>query len=163
VADTLLKAIAERGWDVSVSGHRTVVAVDEMPMAVSLEELTKNEERPAKPDLKGSYSFHYDRREFVQKPSGCLSIGIREEAQLWGYTQQRNWRDSEKRPTEECFNSVLAGMIKLAAAINDDRARRELAAREEAARQRRLQSALEEQQRLRAAVAAERARVESRP
>jgi hypothetical protein len=161
VADALLKAFQERGWDVSVSGDGTVAMVEEMPIALSIEESTENEERPAKPDLSGSYSFHHERRDFVRKPSGCLSICIREERQLWGYSQQRNWKESEKRPIEECLNKVVAGMVKLAAAVREDRARREREAREAAERQRLHQAALDEQQRLRAAVAAERSKVDT--
>ena len=159
VADALLKAFADRGWNVATSRQRTFVHVDAMSIALRIEEGTLADERPVKPDLNGSYSFHHERRNIVKRPSGHLSISIREEPEMWRYSQRRNWNESDNRSIEDCLNGVLIGLIKLAAAMKADRARKEREERDEEERRRRLQAAVEEQQRLRAAVAAERSRV----
>ena len=159
VADALLKVFAERGWAVAISGERTFVHVDEMPIALRIEEGTEADERPVKPELTSSYSFHHERRDIVRRPSGHLSISIREESQLWGHAQRRNWNESDKRSIEDCLTAALVGMIKLAEAMKAERARKEGEARKEEERRRRLQAAAEEQQRLHATVTAERSRV----
>ena len=103
VADALLKAFAERGWNVAISREQTFVRVDDMPIGLRIEEGTETDERPVKPDLNGSYSFHYERRDVVKRPSGQLSISIQEESKLRGYSQRRNWNESDKRSIEECL------------------------------------------------------------
>lgn len=159
VADALLKAFAERDWKVVISRERTLVHVDDMPIAVRIDEGMETDERPVKPDLSSSYDFHFERRNVVRRPSGWLTISIHEDSNMWGHSQQRNWNESDKRSIEDCLNGVLVGLIKLAAAMQADHARKELQARAEAERQHRLQAAVEEQKRLRAAVAAERSKV----
>lgn len=160
IADALLKAFANRGWEVAVEDGRTFVYVCEPPIAIIIEEVLETVEAATKPNLAGSYSFHYNRRETVRKPSGHLSIRIRERQQLWNHNQQRNWRGSAKRALEEHLNDVIVGLLKLASAVNTDVARRERQALEEQERQRRLQVALDEQRCLRETLAQEKANVE---
>jgi hypothetical protein len=160
VADALLKAIIARGWSVGVSQKATIVTVDEMPISLAIDEGMESVEQPVKPELDDSYSFHYERRNVVKKPSGRLSISLKEDPELWRHTQQRNWSESDKRPIEGSLNNVLIGLIKLANAAKADRERRQAEARAEELRRHRLEAALAEQQRLRADIAAETSRVE---
>jgi hypothetical protein len=159
VADALLKAFAVRGWEVAISEGQTFVHVDDMPITLRVEEGTETDERPVKPDLNSSYQFHHERRDIVRRPSGRLTISIQEDSAMWGYSQQRNWNESDKRTIEDCLNGVIVGLIRLAAAMKADLARKEREARAEEERRQRRQAAVEEQQRLREAVAAERSRV----
>jgi hypothetical protein len=160
IADALLKAIANRGWDVHVSQDVTNVVIDGMTIAIAIVESTKTEERPVKPELGDGYSFHYNRRELVRTPSGRLSIDLKEEPSVWAQDQRRSWKDSPTRPIEQHLNGVLAGLIMLAVAMKADRERREREARAEEARRRRLSAALEQQEKLRDKVEEEEERVE---
>ncbi len=160
IADALLNAFANQGWEVVVDDGRTLVHVGESPIAITIEEALETVELPARPNLTSSYSFHYNRRETMRKPSGHLSIRIWERQQHWNHNQQRNWRGSEKRALEERLNDVIVGMLKLASAVKADVARRERQALEEQERQRRLQAALDEQRRLRTVLAQEKANLE---
>jgi hypothetical protein len=158
IADALLKAIADQGWEVTLLDGSTFVQVGQALIALTLEEATKTVEVPAKPDPGNRFFFRHNIR--VRKPSGQLSIAIRERHHLWSHTQQRNWRESEKRVLEKRLNGVIVGMLELASAVEADMARREREAREEQERQRKLQAALDEQRRLRAALVQEKANVE---
>lgn len=159
IADALLKSFEARGWDVAVLNDSTFVHIGEIPIRITIEEATETEQRPAKPDFASSYSFHYNHPETVTKLSGRLVIAIHEDGHLWNHSQQRNWRESEKRVLDDHLNDVVVGMLKLAAALKADLARRQQEACEEADRKRNLQAALDEQDRLRKALAREKAAI----
>lgn len=160
IADALMRAFERRGWDVTVKPDGTIVLVDEVPIAVTIEEDIETFELPPKPELNSSYSFHYDRRETGRRPSGSLTVSIREPHHLWNHSQQRNWRGSDKRALEDRLTDVIVGVLKLSSAVKADVARREREALEEQQRRRKVQLALDEQKRLRSALAQEKARVE---
>lgn len=160
VADALIKAVISRGWSARVSQKTTYVTVDAVPISLTIEEGTETTEQPVKPDLGDGYSFNYERRNFEKRPSGHLSISIKEDASIYPYTQQRSWNESDKRPIEDCLNSVLGGLIRLAAAVTADRERKAVEAQAEAARRQRVEAALAEQKKLRAAYDAEKSRLE---
>jgi hypothetical protein len=161
IADALLKSFEARGWNVAISDRSTLVSVDTSLVTVGIEEILETEERPAKPDLdSGYYGFHYNRTSAVRKPSGRLMIVIQEKEVLWNHTQQRKWRDSEKHVLEDQLNDVVVGLLKLAAALRVDHARRELEAQAAEERGRKVRAALDEQDRLRKELARERAAVQ---
>lgn len=160
VADALLKAVINRGWSASISQRTTYLTVDAVPISLTIDEGTETTEQPVKPDLGDGYAFHYERRNFEKRPSGYLSISIKEETSIWPHAQQRAWNESDRRPIEDCLNSVLAGLIKLAAAVKADRERKEVEARAEEVRRQRVEAAFAEQKKLRAAFDAEKSRVE---
>jgi hypothetical protein len=160
VADALLKAAISRGWSARVSQKTTYLTVDAVPISLTIEEGMETTEQPVKPELGDGYSFNYERRNFEKRPSGLLSISIKEDESIYPHTQQRSWNESDKRPIEDSLNSVLAGLIKLAAAVKAHRERKEIEARAEEARRQRVEAALVEQKKLRAAFDAEESRLE---
>jgi hypothetical protein len=161
IADALLKSFEARGWTVAISDRSTLVSVDTSLVTIGIEEILETEERPDKPDLdSGYYGFHYNRTSTVRKPSGRLMIVIHEKEVLWNHTQQRKWRDSEKHVLEDQLNDVVVGLLKLSTALKVDRTRRELEAQAAEERGRKVQAALDEQDRLRKALAREKAAVQ---
>jgi hypothetical protein len=161
IADALLKSFEARGWTVAISDRSTLVSVDTSLVTIGIEEILETEERPDKPDLdSGYYGFHYNRTSTVRKPSGRLMIVIHEKEVLWNHTQQRKWRDSEKHMLEDQLNDVVVGLLKLSTALKVDRTRRELEAQAAEERGRKVQAALDEQDRLRKALAREKAAVQ---
>lgn len=161
IADALVKAFERRGWEVVVQSDGTFVHVDDVLIAVTIEESLETFELPPKPELTRSYSFHYKRRETGRRPSGRLTIAIRETQRVWHRRNlRRTWRRTKKRALEERLTDVIVGMLKLSSAVKADLADRERKALEEQERQRKLQAALDEQQRLQTALAEEKARVD---
>ncbi len=160
IADALVKVFERRGWEVAVQSDGTFVHVDDVPIAVTIEESTETFELPPKPELTRSYSFHYKRRETGRRPSGRLTVAIRETQSVWHHNLRRNWRGSKKRALEQRLTNVIVGKLKLSSAVKADLAERERKALEEQERQRKLQAALDEQQRLQTALAQEKERVD---
>ncbi len=160
IADALVRVFDRRGWEVAVQPDGTFVQVDDVPIAVTIEEGLETFELPPKPEITSSYSFHYNRRETGRRPSGHLTVAIREAHHLWHHNQQRNWRGSEKRALEERLTDVIVGMLKLSSAVKADIAEKERNAIEEQERKRQVQVALNEQKRLQEALAEEKASVE---
>jgi len=160
IADALVKAFERRGWEVAVQSDGTVVHVDDVPIAVTIEESLETFELPPKPELTRSYSFHYKRRETGRRPSGRLTIAIRGTQRVWHHNVRRTWRRTKKRALEDRLTDVIVGMLKLSSAVKADLADRERRALEEQERERKLQAALDEQERLQAALAEEKARVD---
>src|SRR5690606_14624813 len=122
IADALVGAFVESGWEVMLEPSRTVVRVGEIPIRLAIEELMETVELPPKPHIgEGQYTFNYRREpDRIKKPSGHLSIRIEEAAPQWGHTQQRSWRESPTRRLEDLLNQVLVGMLKYAAAVEAD-------------------------------------------
>ncbi len=160
VADALLKACERRGWGVKVQSDGTFVHVDDVPIALTVEESLEAFELPPRPEITSAYSFHYNRRETGRRPSGDLSVAIRETHNIWHHNQQRNWRGSEKRVLEERLTEVIIGLLKLSSAVKADLAEKERKAFQEQERQRQMKEALDEQKRLQAALAHEKSRVQ---
>jgi hypothetical protein len=160
VADALIKAAISRGWSASISQKATYLTVEGIPISLTIDEGTETTEQPVKPEFGDGYSFNYERRNFQKRPSGLLSISIKEDESIYPHTQQRSWNESDKRPIEDCLNSVLTGLIKLAAAVKAHRESKEVEARAEEARRQRVEAALTEQKKLRAAFDAEKSRLE---
>jgi hypothetical protein len=160
IADALVKVFERRGWEVAVQSDGTFVHVDDVPIAVTIEESPEAFELPPKPELTRSYSFHYKRRETGRRPSGRLTITIRETQRVWHHNLRRTWRRTKKRALEERLTDVIVGMLKLSSAVKADLADRERKALEEQERQRKLLAALDEQERLQAALAQEKERVD---
>lgn len=160
VADALLKACAERDWAVAIEDGATKVHVGEVPIGLAIEELLETVELPAKPDLSTDrYEFHYIRRETAEKPSGYLAVRLEAPEHSLNQSVQRNWRGSEKRPLEDRLNQVIVGILKLADAARAERVRRQRQEQARREQEQRRQAALAEQQRLRTALAQERANV----
>jgi hypothetical protein len=161
ITDALLKACQARGWETSVVNGKTLVQVDAVPIGLSVEELLETVELPAKPSVETSYAFNYKRKpETTKKPSGRLLISLQEQQYLWRQSLRRNWRDSERTPLEEQLNDVIIGMLKMAAAVAADNARKEREAKAEEERERQRKAIAEEQRQLRAQLAEEKNRVQ---
>jgi hypothetical protein len=159
IADALFKAFEKRGWTVEVGEKGTDILVAGERIAITIEERVETVEITPKPDLEGTYTFHYDRRETARRPSGRLEVRLQEDHRFWGSNHRRKWRDAKTRRVEDRLNNVLIGMVKLASAIRADVAEREREAARERQRKAEIEAALEEQRRLKAEVAREKANV----
>ncbi len=158
IADALLKAFAAHGWPVTITDRATVVELREVRIRLTIEEILETVEVAVEPDLRAErYAFHYSRRETAQKPSGRLCVHIDASEPAWG--AQRRWRDSAKRALEDRLELVLVGILNLAYGVRAARAQRRRWEDEQRERARQRQAALEEEQRRRDALAAERGRV----
>lgn len=73
LTDALVKAFERRSWEVVVQTDRTFVHVDDVPLALTIEESLETFELPPRPQFTNSYSFHYNRRELGRRPSGHLT------------------------------------------------------------------------------------------
>lgn len=160
IADALVRDFERRGWEVVVKADGTFVHVDGVPIAMTIEESLETFHLPPKPEITSSYSLHYNRRETGRRPSGHLTVAIRETHHLWHHNQQRNWRGSEKQALEDRLTDVIVGMLKLSSAVKADIAEKERKAREEQERKRQAQAMLDEQKQLQEALAEEKARVQ---
>lgn len=160
IADALLKACEARGWAASIEDGKTLVRVGEVPIGLSLEEALETVELPVKPTVETNYAFNYKwTPDTIKKPSGLLVLSLHEQQYLWRQSLRRNWRDPQA-PLEERLNDVIVGMLKMAAAVAAENARREREAKADQERKLKEQAAAEEQRRLRAELANEKARVE---
>lgn len=162
IADAFAKALTARGWEMSKVGAFSRPDFGTAEIAFSIEESLAAEQRELPPDLSSSYySFHHSRRsEVVRKPSGRLTLSLREQPALWSQIR-RKWHDSEKHSLEDLLNDAVIGLLRLAAALRIEVAQREKDEREAVERRRQVQLALDEQKRLRAELAAEKARVDA--
>jgi hypothetical protein len=158
VIEALVTAAENRGWCVNLEEGRAQVRVDDVPISVTVVEETERVERQGKPDFSGSYSFHFQRHDRVDKPCGRLAVELEEESRFLG-GHRRRWHDTEKRVLEDQLNDVLIGLLKLADAVREHLARQQREAQQARERERSIDDLLAEQGRLRKLLAKERADV----
>jgi len=115
IMDTLIKALTEVGFTISVSGGATLVRVGDVSLKISLqEELKRKRLRAAEHDLDGYYRFGYNLYADRAVPSGSLFLMIDDQEVRYHMASRRTWRDSETRRLEDCLRSFIYGLIKAA-------------------------------------------------
>jgi hypothetical protein len=113
IMDTLIKALTEVGFTVSVSGGATWILVGDVYLKISLqEELKRRRLKAAEHDLDGYYRFGYNLYADRAVPSGSLSLMIDDQEVRYHMASRRTWRDSETRRLEDCLRSFIYGLIK---------------------------------------------------
>lgn len=156
ILEALVTAFDEGSWSVTVDDGKVYVHVDNVPISFILAEETEHVERQSKPDLRGSYSFHFQRHDRVEKPCGRLAVEIEEGVRLWGSSIRRRWHDTEKHVLEDQLNDVVIGLLKLVHAVQEQLERKQREEQQEQERARRIEEVLAEQDRLRKLFAKEK-------
>jgi hypothetical protein len=159
IFEALVTAFDERSWSVTMDDGKVNVRVDNFPVSFILAEETEHVERQSKPDFSGSYSFHSQRHDRVEKPSGRLAVALEEGVSLFGSSIRRRWHDTEKHVLEEQLNDVVIGLLKLVHAVQEQMARKQREEQQERERSRRIEEVLAEQDRLRKLFAKEKSAV----
>ena len=159
IFEALVTAFDERSWSVTIDDGKVYVHVDNVPIAFILAEETERVERQSKPDFSGSYSFHFQRHDRVEKPCGRLAVEIEEGVRLFGSSIRRRWHDTEKHVLEEQLNDVVIGLLKLVHAVQEQLARKQREDQQERERARKIEEVLVEQDRLRKLFAKEKSAV----
>jgi len=115
IMDTLIKALTEVGFAVSVSGGATWVRIDDVSLKIGLqEELKRRRLKAAEHDLDGYYRFGYNLYADRAVPSGSLFLIIDDKEVRYHMASRRTWRDSETKRLEDCLRSFTYGLIKAA-------------------------------------------------
>jgi hypothetical protein len=115
IMDTLIKALTEVGFTISVSGGATWVRIGDVYLKISLqEELKRRRLNAAEHDLNGYYRFGYNLYSDRAAPSGSLFLMIDDQDVRYHIASRRTWRDSETRRLEDCLRSFIYGLIKAA-------------------------------------------------
>lgn len=115
IMDTLIKALTEVGFTMSVSGGATWVRIGDVYLKISLqEELKRRRLRAAEHDLDGYYRFGYNLYADRAAPSGSLFLMIDDQEVRYHMASRRTWKDSETRRLEDCLRSFIYGLIKAA-------------------------------------------------
>jgi hypothetical protein len=122
-------------------------------------EETERFERQSKPDFSSSYSFHFQRRDLIEKPCGRLAVTIEEGVNLWGMSVRRRWHDTETRALEDQLNDVVIGLLRLTHVVREHVTRVEREDERKRERERQVQEVRAEQERLRKLLAKEKAAV----
>ena len=159
IFEALVTAFDERSWPVTMDDGKACVRVDKVLISFVLAEETERVERQSKPDLSGSYSFHFQRHDRVEKPCGRLAVEVEEGVRLFGGSIRRRWHDTEKHLLEEQLNDVVIGLLKIVHAVQEQLARKQREAEQEQERARKIEEVLADQDRLRKLFAKEKSAV----
>jgi len=115
IMDTLIKALTEAGFKVSVSEGATLISIGDVYLKISLrEELKRKRLRAEEHDLDGYYRFGYNLYADRTVPSGILFLMIDDQEVRYHMASRRTWRDSETKRLEDCLRSFIYGLIKAA-------------------------------------------------
>lgn len=131
IMDTLIKALTEAGFNVSVSEGVTSVRMGDVYLEISLQgELKRKRLRAAEHDLDGYYRFGYNLYADRAVPSGSLFLMIDDQEVRYHMASRKTWRDSETKRLEDCLRSFIYGLIK-AASIKSNLKQKEAASNQE--------------------------------
>lgn len=115
IMDTLIKALLNAGFGISISKGSTVVSICDANIRISLQEETKRRRINAvEHDLKGYYQFGYKLYSDHAAPSGILSMVIDDKGFPYGVLTRKAWRDSETKRLEDSLGNFVCGLIKAA-------------------------------------------------
>lgn len=115
VMDTVIKKLHEMGLSVVNSENKTIVTISDVPLDISIEEeLRRRRIRAAEHSLEGYYQFGYNLYDRYSTPTGKLSLVISNIGFFHGKIFRRIWRDTDSKRLEECLNSFISGLIKVA-------------------------------------------------
>ena len=142
ILDALLKAfesLANRvseGPAVKAFGQSVSFSIKESVSTIE-EELESNTK-----SLEGRYDFFTERKRKKQVPSGTLSLLIHDAEGYWASGCRKQWKDAKVQRLENCLNSIVTGVLAVAAKKRDhelEMKQREIA--EEEARKKRAEEA----------------------
>jgi hypothetical protein len=137
IMDTLVKALATRGFDISVAKElpfsTSISVMDEVIQFALNEDLNRTERKLTVAQIKDKekHPWMYSRQEYDYSPNGILSLRIKDDDSL---NTRKTWSDGRRQRLEECLNLFVGGLIKAAIAIKHlhaERERRELQWQEE--------------------------------
>lgn len=143
IYDALIKALAARGWSLTVESvteqertfYRTVATVREEKIPIAIEERIERTER--KPDPKPKYPVY--GKQWDYHPTGKLSIYM-----SLPYDVERvrsRWSDGAKHRVEDHLNDFIVGLVAASEALKAKRAADEAREREWEARRKREEAA----------------------
>lgn len=158
IMTALLKALEERGFGVH-EGPVVEILGSEIPFEI-VERLNSTQETPDDFDLDGHYEFGHNR--FIRKrtPSGELKLQVAETT-YWAHGCRRSWSDGKKHKLEQRLNSVVSGLIELAARKKEHDQEQQRREEERRAAEQRREQAAQQRADLLARIKAERARVDA--
>jgi len=142
--DTLLKALAARGYTVAVEsdehGTTTTVAVGTERVAIGIDERVERVER--KPDPKAKRPVFGKEYDYV--PTGRLTLRLR--LPYLSTRLRQSWWDGAKQRVEMCLNDFIVGIVAAAEALKQQRLEQEARARAWRAEEERRQLAEQRRQ-----------------
>lgn len=159
IVDALLRAFEAHGDRVNRGPCVELLNV-QVRFAV-FESLSRHREEVESTDLSGRYEFNHSRYQSVLIPSGRLTLQIKESSSYWHHNCRQSWRDTPRHPLEERLEAVIAGLFDYAATIRREERQRKREQEERAAAELQRQEAARQRAAKRAAIEAERERVEA--
>jgi len=157
--DAVLRALEHHGHQVLRGPQVTLLGIAVRFNIVEEMETLREEEDHADDDE--YYTFRHSRFRAKRVPSGRLAFKITDAGRYWLQGCRQTWRDTPKRLLETCLDQVIAGLMAVAARIkqHEEESRRKEEARREA--EKRHQELAEQRALKRAAIQAERARLDA--
>ncbi len=121
--DSLIKALNEYGFEVSLAKGVTEVSVNGVAVGLAMsEQLVRKWREPRDHDLDGHYyQFGYNQYADHSQPSGNLCLSIQD---LEGSGWRKNWRDVGTRRLENILRLVILSILRTAAKVNLDHERK---------------------------------------
>ena len=115
VMDTLIKALALRGYPVRMAGEgKTLVEASGTQVQISMRELYERIELPPTADTRRmaeKYKWYEARPRYDRRPTGRLALQILD----WEPTcARKTWRDGKKQRVETCLNAFIVGIVAVA-------------------------------------------------
>ena len=142
IMDALLKAFESLGNKVS-EGPAVEAFGQSVSFSIKESVRTVEEELAASTDsLAGRYDFFHERKRKKQVPGGKLSLVIPDADGFWASGCRKQWKDAKVQRLENCLNSIVTGVLAVAAKKRDhelEMEQRAIAAEE--ARKRRAEEA----------------------
>lgn len=113
--DGLIKSLTAMGFEIFLSGNRTMVSKDGVSFNMSISEEMDRRKRLKAADhkLEGYYEFGYRLYEKKAYPSGRLAFSIND----LGFESQhkKSWRDTDSKSIEDSLKSIVASLIRITA------------------------------------------------
>jgi hypothetical protein len=120
ILDTLIKFLVGKGFEVFVSGGRTVVKILDIDVGMSIgEELARKRLKAIDHNLAGHYEFGYLLYEANATPSGRLFLTIHDEKTPTVMGRHLTWRDTESTRLENTLRRFVTGLARVAALKKD--------------------------------------------
>jgi hypothetical protein len=115
IMNALINGLLERGFEVvkEDDGIWTRIYGENVGFGIS-EEIVAIHNKPKNISLEGSYSFGHSSYDYVREPSGTLCLTIKYEGYFGHESLRKKWRDTERKQLEDCLNSVITGLVKMA-------------------------------------------------
>lgn len=157
IMDALLKALEQRGF---VLGPGPNVTILDVRVGFGMtEQLETQREQPQEHDLDGPYTFGHSRFYTKRVPTGRLVLRIHDADAYWAHGCRQSWRDGKKQRLEDRLNSVVSGLVEVAARRKEHEAKLERQARERREQERQRQEEARRRAEKREQIKAEQARV----